>query len=104
MPTIAGEPVTLAEVRAPWECSAVVHESGMLPYRIVIRDLGDQLVVHTQVFEPGPPLSKEAFRLSGQVGQRKWPPCVFRIVAIWRWFFSAFARRPVLTAWRPCGW
>ena len=25
----------------------------MLPYRIVIRDLGDQHVVHTQVFEPG---------------------------------------------------
>jgi hypothetical protein len=33
--------------------SPVVHESGMLPYRIVIRDLGDQLVVHTEVFEPG---------------------------------------------------
>ena len=29
----------------------MVHESGMLPYRIVIRDLGDQLVVHTEVFE-----------------------------------------------------
>jgi len=25
----------------------------MLPYRLVIRDLGDQHVVHTQVFEPG---------------------------------------------------
>jgi hypothetical protein len=25
----------------------------MLPYRIVIRDLGDQHVVHTQVLEPG---------------------------------------------------
>jgi len=33
--------------------SPVVHESGMLPYRIVIRDLGDQHVVHTQVLEPG---------------------------------------------------
>ena len=33
--------------------SPVVHESGMLPYRIVIRDLGDQHVVHTEVFEPG---------------------------------------------------
>jgi hypothetical protein len=33
--------------------SHVVHESGMLPYRIVIRDLGDQLVVHTEVLEPG---------------------------------------------------
>jgi hypothetical protein len=33
--------------------SFVVHESGMLPYRIVIRDLGDKHVVHTQVFEPG---------------------------------------------------
>jgi hypothetical protein len=33
--------------------SPVVHESGMLPYRIVVRDLGDQLVVHTEVFEPG---------------------------------------------------
>jgi hypothetical protein len=33
--------------------SPVVHESGTLPYRIVIRDLGDQHVVHTQVFEPG---------------------------------------------------
>ncbi len=32
--------------------SPVVHESGTLPYRIVIRDLGDQHVVHTQVFEP----------------------------------------------------
>ena len=32
--------------------SPMVHESGMLPYRIVIRDLGDQLVVHTEVFEP----------------------------------------------------
>jgi len=33
--------------------SPIVHESGMLPYRIVIRDLGDQHVVHTEVFEPG---------------------------------------------------
>ena len=33
--------------------SPVVHDSGMLPYRIVIRDLGDQLVVHTEVFELG---------------------------------------------------
>ncbi len=31
----------------------MVHESGTLPYRIVIRDLGDQHVVHTQVLEPG---------------------------------------------------
>jgi hypothetical protein len=33
--------------------SPVVHEWGMLPYRIVIRDLGDQHVVHTEVLEPG---------------------------------------------------
>jgi hypothetical protein len=33
--------------------SPVVHEAGMLPYRIVIRDLGDQHVVHTQVLAPG---------------------------------------------------
>jgi hypothetical protein len=33
--------------------SPVVHESGTLPYRIVIRDLGGQHVVHTEVFEPG---------------------------------------------------
>ncbi len=33
--------------------SPVAHESGMLPCRIVIRDLGDQHVVHTQVFEVG---------------------------------------------------
>jgi hypothetical protein len=32
--------------------SPVVHEPGLLPHRIVIRDLGDQFVVHTQVFEP----------------------------------------------------
>ncbi|MGO9470539.1 MAG: hypothetical protein ACLQIB_42160 [Isosphaeraceae bacterium] len=32
--------------------SPVVHEPGLLPYRIVIRDLGDQLVVHTEVLEP----------------------------------------------------
>jgi hypothetical protein len=33
--------------------SPVVHEPGMLPYRLVIRDLGDEYVVHTQVLEPG---------------------------------------------------
>jgi hypothetical protein len=33
--------------------SPVVHESGMLPYRIAIRDLGDQHVVHTEVLESG---------------------------------------------------
>jgi hypothetical protein len=33
--------------------SPVVHESGMLPYQIVIRDLGDQHVVLTEVLEPG---------------------------------------------------
>jgi hypothetical protein len=33
--------------------SPLVHESGTLPHRIVIRDLGDQHVVHTQVFETG---------------------------------------------------
>jgi hypothetical protein len=33
--------------------SPVVHESGTLRYRIVIRDLGDRHIVHTQVFEPG---------------------------------------------------
>ncbi|MFI5459173.1 MAG: hypothetical protein ACHRXM_27405 [Isosphaerales bacterium] len=33
--------------------SPVIHETGMLAYRIVIRDLGDQHVVHTQIFEPG---------------------------------------------------
>ena len=32
--------------------SPVVHETGLLPYRIVIRDLGDQYVVHTGVIEP----------------------------------------------------
>ena len=32
--------------------SPVVYESGMLPHRIVIRDLGDQYVVHTEVIEP----------------------------------------------------
>ncbi len=31
----------------------MVHGSGTLPYRIVIRDLGHQHFVHTQVFEPG---------------------------------------------------
>ena len=33
--------------------SPLVHEPGLLPFRIVIRDLGDQLVVHTEVLEPG---------------------------------------------------
>ena len=33
--------------------SSVVREPGLLPYRIVIRDLGNQLVVHTEVLEPG---------------------------------------------------
>ena len=33
--------------------SPVVREPGMLPHRIVIRDLGDQHVVHTEVLEPG---------------------------------------------------
>ncbi len=33
--------------------SPVVHEPGLLPYRVVIRDLGDELVVHTEVLEPG---------------------------------------------------
>ena len=32
--------------------SPMVHEPGILPYRIVIRDQGDQFVVHTDVFEP----------------------------------------------------
>ena len=32
--------------------SPVVHEPGLLPHRIVIRDLGDEHVVHTQVLEP----------------------------------------------------
>jgi hypothetical protein len=32
--------------------SPVVQESGVLPFRIVIRDLVDQFVVHTEVFEP----------------------------------------------------
>jgi hypothetical protein len=31
--------------------SPVVHEPGALPYRIVIRDMGDQFVVHTEVYE-----------------------------------------------------
>lgn len=31
--------------------SPFVHEPGVLPYRIVIRDLGDQFVVHTEVLE-----------------------------------------------------
>jgi hypothetical protein len=33
--------------------SRIVHEPGLLPHRIVIRDLGDRHVVHTEVFEPG---------------------------------------------------
>jgi hypothetical protein len=33
--------------------SPLVHEPGLLPYRIVIRDLGDERVVHTEVLEPG---------------------------------------------------
>jgi hypothetical protein len=33
--------------------SPVVHEVGLSPFRIVIRDLGDQHVVHTEVLEPG---------------------------------------------------
>ena len=33
--------------------SPMVHEPGLLPHRIVIRDLGDELVVHTEVLEPG---------------------------------------------------
>ncbi len=32
--------------------SPVVHEPGVLPFRIVIRDLGAQFVVHTEVIEP----------------------------------------------------
>lgn len=32
--------------------SPVVHKPGVLPSRIVIRDLGAQFVVHTEVFEP----------------------------------------------------
>ncbi len=33
--------------------SPLVQEPGLLRYRIVIRDLGDELVVHTEVLEPG---------------------------------------------------
>jgi hypothetical protein len=33
--------------------SPVRREKGLLPHRIVIRDLGDQFVVHTQVLEDG---------------------------------------------------
>ncbi len=33
--------------------SPLVHEPGLLPHRIVIRDLGEQHVVHTEVLEPG---------------------------------------------------
>ena len=33
--------------------SPVVHEPCVLPYRLEMRDLGDQYVVHTEVFEHG---------------------------------------------------
>ena len=33
--------------------SPIAHEPGLLPYRIVIRELDDEYVVHTQVLEPG---------------------------------------------------
>jgi hypothetical protein len=33
--------------------SSMVHEPSLLPDRIIIRDLGDEHVVHAQVFEPG---------------------------------------------------
>jgi hypothetical protein len=33
--------------------SPVVREEGTLPHRIVIREVGDQYVVHTQILEPG---------------------------------------------------
>ena len=33
--------------------SPLIREPGLLPHRIVIRELGDQYVVHTQVIEPG---------------------------------------------------
>jgi hypothetical protein len=33
--------------------SPLVHEPGLLPFRIFIRDLGDELVVHTEVLEAG---------------------------------------------------
>jgi hypothetical protein len=33
--------------------SPIVRETGLLPHRIVIRDLGGQYVVHMQVLEPG---------------------------------------------------
>jgi hypothetical protein len=32
--------------------SPMVHEPGILPFRIVLRDTGDQFVVHTEVIEP----------------------------------------------------
>ena len=53
--TIPEEPMTKQNTEDPRivAASPVVHEPGLLPYRIVIRDLGDQHVVHTQVFEPG---------------------------------------------------
>jgi hypothetical protein len=33
--------------------SPLIQEDGTFPHRIVIRDMGDQYVVHTQVVEPG---------------------------------------------------
>jgi hypothetical protein len=41
-----------AEDPAIVAASPVVHEPGLLPYRIVIRDLRDEHVVHTHVLEP----------------------------------------------------
>ena len=45
--------------------SPMVHEPGMLPYRIVIRDLGDQFVVHTEVNEQQLPRELRAQKLPG---------------------------------------
>jgi hypothetical protein len=50
-----------AEESSVVAASPVVRESGMLPYRIVIRDFGDQFVVHTQVRE----LAKEPWYHQG---------------------------------------
>ena len=33
--------------------SRMIQGQGELPHRVVIRDLGDKFVVHTQVFQPG---------------------------------------------------
>jgi hypothetical protein len=33
--------------------SPIVHEPGLLPHRIVIRDQGGQYVVHTRFLETG---------------------------------------------------